>query len=118
MHIINRIIRSQLFWNAATFAVAASVIACAAALAGCCSEDSIVVRLHHVELSESQAAIVRAEKLIRDFGLEVDDVDYGCRNGTFINITVTGREKRWADKYFDERQKRLELEKQLKESHK
>lgn len=96
-----------------------AVIALGAALfAGCCTEDSIVVKLHHVNLSESQAAIVRAEKLIKDFGLEVEDVEYGARNGTFINITVTGREKSFADKFFEERQKRLELEKQLKEMQK
>lgn len=99
------------------FAGAVGAIALGSALfSGCCTEDSVVVRLHHVDLSESQAAIVRAEKLIKDFGLEVEDVEYGARNGTFINITVTGREKRFAEKYFDEREKRLQLERKLREA--
>lgn len=93
-------------------------LALIAALAGCCTEDRIVIELHHVDLADSQAEIVRAEKFIKDFGLEVEDVDFGCRNGTFINITVTGREKRFAEKYFDERQKRLELEQKLREAKK
>lgn len=92
-------------------------LALIASLAGCCSEDRIVIELHNVNLAQCQAEIVRAEKFIKDFGLEVDDVDFGCRNGTFVNITVTGREKRFAEKYFEERERRLELEQRLKEGN-
>lgn len=96
------------------FATLAVLLGCIVSVTCCCTEDRIVIEMHHVDLSDSQAEIVRAEKLIKDFGLEVEDVEYGARNGTFINITVTGREKRFAEKYFDERQKRLELEKRLR----
>lgn len=117
MHRIITRILNPLFRTAETFTVTVGVIVVGAILcSGCRSEDSIVVKLHNVKLSESEAELIRAEKLIKDFGLEVDEVKYGFRNGTFISITVTGREKRFSEKYVEEREKRLELERRLREA--
>lgn len=75
----------------------------------------MVIRLRAVPLHAAQAEVFRAEKAILDFGFAVDSVDFGCRNGTFIDVTVTGREKSPVEKYAEERQRRIRLEEQLGE---
>lgn len=97
---------------------AANLVICAALLAfgGCCTEDRIVIELRRVDLCRSQDEVVRAEKFIKDFGLEVEDVEFGCRNGTAIDITVTGRKKRRIELYMDEMRRRLALEAELEKA--
>lgn len=88
--------------------LATATVALVAAFAGCKSAPPIV--LHEYSYIGSVREFEnRAIDTIRAYGCEVDEIEYGCRNGTFIPVTVIGR-RRTYEEIYRERMRKAEAE--------